>query len=237
MDHATYAAYYGFDHSYAGDPSGRVSEAGDLLDPLLERSFFAASDGPGENHYVPSPSSQLFNPTGHSQRSGPSMARAQPLISLEEEKVGYPGFGYTTGGEPLSDLCEATVENNYGVSNCTTPNATATAFSSERHTKIEAKRYVCDFRGCELRYTSRKHLKRHQKSQHSKNSETFICKLCQGGKVYQGKRRDNFASHVERHTRNDDPNTKVNYHPNAENYLQSIKNSQSIETFKGDDLS
>lgn len=132
MDYATYAAYYGFDHSYAGDLSGRVSEASDLLDPLLERSFFAASDGPGENHYVPSPSSQLFNPTGHSQRSGPSMARAQPLISLAEEEVGYPGFGYTTGGEPLSDLCEATVENNYGVSNCTTPNATATAFSSER---------------------------------------------------------------------------------------------------------
>ncbi|KAI7913780.1 hypothetical protein M0657_009838 [Pyricularia oryzae] len=132
------------------------------------------------------------------------MAHAQPLISLVEEKVGCPGFGYTTGGEPLSDLCEATVENNYGVSNCTTPNATATAFSSERH---------------------------------SKNSEIFICKLCQGGKVYQGKRRDNFASHVERHTRNDDPNTKVKYHPNAENYLQSIKNSQFIETFRGEDLS
>ncbi|TLD16463.1 uncharacterized protein PgNI_01116 [Pyricularia grisea] len=132
------------------------------------------------------------------------MARAQTPISLAEEKVGYPGFGYTTGSKPLSDLCEDTAENNYGVGNCTTPNATATASSSKRH---------------------------------DENPEIFICPLCQGGNPYQGSRRDNFASHVERHTKNDAPNAKVKYHPMAKDYLHSIKNGQPIETFKGDDLS
>ncbi|TLD17926.1 uncharacterized protein PgNI_01120 [Pyricularia grisea] len=38
----------------------------------------------------------------------------------------------TPSGEPLSDLCEATAKNDYGVGNCTPPNATATASGSER---------------------------------------------------------------------------------------------------------
>ncbi|TLS20409.1 uncharacterized protein PpBr36_11185 [Pyricularia pennisetigena] len=223
MDHATYTAYYGDDHSYAGDLTGQATEADDLLDPLLRE-------------YLPSSSRLLFDPTGQSQSSRPSMARAQTPISLAE-KVGYLGFGYTTGGEPLSDLCEDTAENNYDVGNCTTPNATATASSSKRHSKIKAKKYVCDFQGCELRFTCRKHLKRHQKSRHDENPEIFICPLCQGGNPYQGSRRDNFASHVERHTKNDAPNAKVKYHPQAKDYLHSIKNGQPIETFKGDDLS
>ncbi|TLS21337.1 uncharacterized protein PpBr36_10368 [Pyricularia pennisetigena] len=110
MDHATYTTYYGVDHSYAGDLTGQASEADDLLDPLLRE-------------YLPTSLRLFFNPIRHIQRSGPSMAPAQPLISLTEEKVGYPGFGYITGGEKLSDLCEATAENEYSVGNRTTPNA------------------------------------------------------------------------------------------------------------------
>ncbi|KAI7911648.1 hypothetical protein M0657_010829 [Pyricularia oryzae] len=78
MDHATYTAYYGVDHSYAGDLTGQATEADDLLDPLLRE-------------YLPSSSRLLFDPTGQSQSSRPSMARAQTPISLAEEKVGYPG--------------------------------------------------------------------------------------------------------------------------------------------------
>ncbi|TLS23495.1 uncharacterized protein PpBr36_05819 [Pyricularia pennisetigena] len=91
---------------------------------------------------------------------------------------------------------------------------------------LEARKYVCDFPGCKLSYKTRGTLTRHQKRH--KNPEIFTCLICQK----QETRKDNFASHVYRHTKNNGGYARIKYHPNAENYLQSIKNGQPIETLE-----
>lgn len=91
---------------------------------------------------------------------------------------------------------------------------------------LEARKYVCDFPGCKLSYKTRGTLTRHQKRH--KNPEIFTCLICQK----QETRKDNFASHVYRHTKNNGGYARIKYHPKAENYLQSIKNGEPIETLE-----
>ncbi|KAI7911192.1 hypothetical protein M0657_011064 [Pyricularia oryzae] len=79
---------------------------------------------------------------------------------------------------------------------------------------------------CVASYCTLSHLKRHQKK-HSKTFD-FTCLICQK----QETRKDNFASHVYKHTKNNGGYARIKYHPKAENYLKSIKNGEPMETLK-----